>query len=198
MSTLSFDSNWTYQAELEAVNEILSAIGESPVSTLEGDVNTDVVSARRILHKHNRREQSLGWTFNTVEDALLEPDAFSNLIVWMPNYLRVLPTSGGNPYTNRGGYVYDRTGKTDRFSSPVEVQLVELAEFDEMPEVFKAYIVTKAAKEFNISFFGAPEVDTVLGNDLIDLKMSLMEYELDFGNFNAFNDDPFISQAVQR
>lgn len=194
----AYEQNWKYQTELESVNEILAAIGESPVSSLEGDVNTDVVSARRILHKHNRREQSLGWTFNTTEEALLVPDIYSNLIVWMPNYLRVLPVSGGNPYVNRGGYVYDRTNRTDRFTSPVTVQLVELAEFDEMPEVFKAYIVTKAAKEFNISFFGAPEVDTVLGNDLIDLKQNLMEYELDFGGFNAFNDDPFISQAVQR
>lgn len=194
----AYEQNWKYQTELESVNEILAAIGESPVSSLEGDVNTDVVSARRILHKHNRREQSLGWTFNTTEEAQLVPDIYSNLIVWMPNYLRVLPVSGGNPYVNRGGYVYDRTNRTDRFTSPVTVQLVELAEFDEMPEVFKAYIVTKAAKEFNISFFGAPEVDTVLGNDLIDLKQNLMEYELDFGGFNAFNDDPFISQAVQR
>lgn len=185
-------------AVLDAVNEILAAIGESPVSTLEGNANTDVMSALRILNKHNRREQSLGWTFNTTEDEQLTPDMFSQLIPWQPTFLRVLPVSGGSPYTNRGGYVYDRTNKTDRFSGPVSVQLVELAGYDEMPEVFRAYVVAKAAKDFNISFFGAPEVDTVLSNELIDLKQALMEYEIDFGGFNAFNSDPFISQAVQR
>ncbi len=195
---MSTDSNWSYQAELEAVNEILAAIGESPVSTLEGDANTDVVSARRILHKHNRREQSQGWTFNTTEEETLIPDVYSNMITWLPTYLRVLPVSGGSPFINRGGYIYDKDAKTDRFTSPVTVSMVELYDFEQMPEVFKSYIITKAAKEFNISFFGAPEIDTVLGNDLIDLKASLMEYELDFGGFNAFNSDPFISQAIQR
>lgn len=192
------DGSLNSGAELDAVNEILAAIGESPVSTLEGNANTDVMSSLRILHKHNRREQSLGWTFNTTEDHQLIPDAFSQLIPWMPNYLRVLPVSGGTPYTNRGGYVYDRTNKIDRFPSPVSVQLVELASLEEMPEVFRAYVITKAAKDFNISFFGAPEVDTVLSNELIDLKQALMEYELDFGGYNAFNSDPFISQAIQR
>lgn len=191
------DANWSYQAELEAVNDILAAIGESPVSTLEGDANADVVSARRILHKVNRREQSKGWTFNIDESATLQPDALSGLIPFMPNYLRLV-SSGGTPYTNRGGFVYDRVAKTDRFPSALTVQLVTLVPFDEMPEVFKAMVVTMAAKEFNISFFGAPEIDTVLNNDLIDLRQSVMEYELDYGSFNIFTTDPFVSGAIGR
>ena len=66
-----YENNWSFQAELDAVNDILSAIGESPVSTLEGDVNADVVNARRILTKINRMEQSKGWTFNIDETASL-------------------------------------------------------------------------------------------------------------------------------
>ena len=193
----NFDSNWSYQAELEAVNEILAAIGEAPVSTLEGDSNTDVVSARRILHKINRREQSKGWTFNIDENAQLYPDAFSQLIPFMPNYLRVT-SSGGSPYVNRGGFVYDRLSKTDRFTTAITCQLVTLMTFDEMPEVFKSLIIAKAAKEFNMSFFGAPEVDTVLGNEIIDLQQAVMEYELDIGAFNVFTSDPFISSAIGR
>lgn len=196
MST-DVDSNWSYQAELEAVNDMLAAIGESPVSTLEGDSNTDVVSARRILHKVNRREQSKGWTFNIDESAPLSPDSNSGLIPYMPNYLRLV-SEGGTPYINRGGYVYDRTNRTDKFTSPLTVQLVTLVPFDEMPEVFKAMVVAMAAKEFNISFFGAPEVDTVLSNEIAELRMSVMEYEMDYGAFNIFTTDPFVSGAVGR
>lgn len=197
MSTMSYETNWAYQAELDAVNDILAAIGESPVSTLEGDVNADVVNARRILSKINRTEQAKGWTFNIDETAQLQPDVYSQLIPYMPNYLRITST-GGTPYVNRGGFVYDRINKTDRFSGPIECQLVSLMTYDEMPEVFKQYIITKAAKEFNIRFFGSPDIDTVLGNDLIDLLQAINEYELDYGGFNAFNNDPFISQAIQR
>jgi len=195
MNVSPYETNWSYQAELEAVNEILSAIGESPVSTLEGDANTDVVSARRILGKINRIEQSRGWTFN-IDDVVLTPDVFSNMIRFMPSYLR-LTSAGGTPYVNRGGYVYDRLNKTDRFTAPITVELISLKEFDEMPDVFRSYIVTKAAKEFNIRYFGANEIDTVLGNDLIDLERLINEYELDYGAFNVFN-DPFLQQAIQR
>lgn len=196
MSVNPYETSWSHQAELEAVNEILSSIGESPVSTLEGDANTDVVSARRILGKVNRVEQSRGWTFN-IEETQLLPDVYSGLIQFMPTFLR-LTSAGGTPYVNRGGYVYDRTNKTDRFSSPIDVELVSLKEYDEMPEVFRSYIVTKAAKEFNIRYFGASEIDTVLGNDLGDLDRMINEYELDYGAFNMFNQDPFVSGAIQR
>lgn len=192
------DSNWGYAAELEAVNDILAAIGESPVSTLEEDANTDVMSARRILQKVNRMEQSKGWTFNTDEEATLVPDTFSQLIPWLPNYLRVVSTGESSPYRNRGGYVYDRTSKTDRFAGPITVQLVELIPFEEMPETFRDLIVAKAAKKFNISFFGAPEVDTVLSNDIIELTQAVMEFELDYGAYNVFTTDPFVSGAIGR
>lgn len=196
MSTAS-ESNWGYNAELEAVNDMLAAIGESPVSTLEDDANTDVVSARRILHKINRREQSKGWTFNIDEEATLSPDVYSQLVPYLPSYLRVL-SAEGTPYSNRGGYLYDRTARTDRFTGPVPVSLVELVSLDEMPEVFKALVIAKAAKEFNISFFGAPEVDTVLANDIVELQQGVMEYELDYGAFNIFTADPYVSGAIGR
>ena len=196
MSVNLYESNWSPQAELDAVNEILSSIGEAPVSTLEGDANTDVVSARRILSKVNRVEQSRGWTFN-IEETQLLPDVYSGLIPYMPTFLR-LTSAGGTPYVNRGGYVYDRTNKTDRFSSPIDVELVSLKDYSEMPEVFRSFIVTKASKEFNIRYFGASEIDTVLGNDLVDLERMINEYELDYGAFNMFNQDPFVSGAIQR
>ena len=182
-----YESSWSYQAELSAVNDILAAIGESPVNTLEGDANLDVVNARRILQKINRQEQSKGWTFNIDEGATLTPDTFSGLINYMSDYLSVISTEGNTPYVNRGGYVYDRIARTDRFPSAITVNLISQKTFDEMPEQFKSLIVTKAAKEFNIRFFGAPEIDTVLGNEIIDLQASVMEYELDYGSFNMFD-----------
>lgn len=197
MALNPYESNWQYQAELSAVNDILAAIGESPVNTLEGDANADVVNARRILQKINRQEQSKGWTFNIDEGVLLAPDTFSGLIPFMPNYLSVT-TTGGTPYTNRGGYLYDRENKTDRFTAPVEVNLISAKTFDEMPEVFKSFIVTKSAKEFNIRFFGAPEIDTVLSNELIDLQQAVFEYEADYGAYNIFNDSQFVANAIQR
>ena len=40
--------------ELEAVNEILASIGESPVHTIENPTNVDVINCLRILRNVNR------------------------------------------------------------------------------------------------------------------------------------------------
>ena len=39
----------TPSTELDAVNEILSSVGSSPVNSLEDDANVDVLNAVRIL-----------------------------------------------------------------------------------------------------------------------------------------------------
>jgi len=191
-----YDTSYSTGDELDAVNDLLAAIGESPVSTLEGDSNADVVNARRILNKVNRTVQSKGWTFN-IEAATLQPDTFSKLIPWLPSYLDI-QVSGGNPYRNRGGYVYDRVNLTDEFTAPIVVNMIKLIPFSEMPTQFRDYIIVKSARMFNRNFFGAPEVDESLSFEEEEAHSAIMEWELDYGNYNIYNNDPFVSGAVGR
>lgn len=194
----TFDMSVGTSAELDAVNDILAAIGESPVSTLEGDSNADVASARRILQRLNRQIQSRGWTFNIEESAVLTPDVYSNLITYQDDFLRVLSTSGTSAYVNRGGYLYDRSGGTDRFSSSITVNLIRLRDYDEMPECFRTWIVAKAARQFNNSFFGATEVDGLLQEEEDWAYQMCFEYELDFGAYNMLDGDSFTSGLLSR
>ena len=46
--------------ELDAINEIVGSIGESPINTLENPTNSDVINAIRILSITNRSFQSNG------------------------------------------------------------------------------------------------------------------------------------------
>lgn len=194
----TFDMSVGTSAELDAVNDILAAIGESPVSTLEGDSNADVASARRILQRLNRQIQSRGWTFNIEESAVLTPDVYSNLITYQDDFLRVLSTSGTSAYVNRGGYLYDRSGGTDRFSAAITVNLIRLRDYDEMPECFRTWIVAKAARQFNNSFFGATEVDGLLQEEEDWAYQMCFEYELDFGAYNMLDGDSFTSGLLSR
>lgn len=193
----SYETTLETSEELAGVNDILAAIGEPPVSTLEGDSNADVANARRILNKINRQVQAKGWSFN-LEDTTLVPDVFSSLIPYMSDYLRVMSQSGATVYINRGGYVYDTGNKTDIFTAGVDVSLIRLKEFYEMPECFRQYITTKAARQFNNRFFGAPEVDAVLEQEERELLMAVNEYELDFGNFNMLDGDAFTGGLLTR
>ena len=194
----SYEMNIETAEELSAVNDILASIGEPPVSTLEGDANADVANARRVLNKINRQIQSRGWTFNIEEGVTLLPDAFSDMIPFSSDYLSVMATSGQTQYINRGGYLYDRSAKTDRFPSGVQVNLIRLREFDEMPECFRNYIVTKASRQFNNRFFGAPEVDGVLQEEEQEAWRTCFEYELDYGNYNMLDGDAFTSGLLNR
>lgn len=194
----SYEMNVESGEELAAVNDILAAIGEPPVSTLEGDANADVANARRILNKVNRSVQSRGWTFNIEEGIQLLPDVYSGMIPYSTDYLSLLSNGGQSQYVNRGGYVYDRVGLTDRFPSGITVNIIRLREFDEMPECYRHLIVTKAARQFNSRFFGAPEVDGTLQEEEEDAKQACFEYELDYGNFNMLSGDSFVQGLLGR
>lgn len=194
----SFEMNLESGEELAAVNDILAAIGEPPVSTLEGDANADVANARRVLNKVNRKVQSRGWTFNIEQGVTLQADVYSGLIPYSSDYLSMLSGGGTSQYVNRGGYVYDRVAGTDRFPSGITVTLIRLREFDEMPECFRLLIVTQAARQFNSRFFGAPEVDGTLQEEEVEAKQMCFEYELDYGNYNMLDGDAFVGGLLAR
>lgn len=195
----SFEMNIETEAELAAINDILSAIGEPPVSTLEGDANADVANARRILNKVNRQIQSRGWTFNIEENVTLLPDVFNQMIPYSTDYLSVLSTGGSTAYINRGEYIYDRTTNTDKFPpSGIQVNLIRLRSYDEMPECFRSWIVAKASRQFNVRFFGAAEVEGALQEEEDEAYRSCFEYELDYGNFNMLDGDAFVGGQLAR
>ena len=77
--------------ELDAVNEIIGAIGEAPVNTLENIMNVDVISALRILRNNNRSFQSRGWSFNSITEYPLNPDVYSKKIKWSINAIILVP-----------------------------------------------------------------------------------------------------------
>ena len=194
----SYDMNVETAAELSAVNDILASIGEPPVSTLEGDANADVANARRILNKINRQIQSRGWTFNIEEGITLLPDVYSNLIVYSDDYLSLMATSGQSIYVNRGGYVYDRTSQSDRFESGITVNIIRLRDYDEMPECFREWIIKRASKQFNMRYFGAPELDAILSEEEEEARQDCNTYENDYGNFNMLDGDVWTSGQLTR
>ena len=55
----------TRTTQLEAVNTMLSTIGEAPVNSLTGSLPVDASMAVNILNEVNREVQSAGWKFNT-------------------------------------------------------------------------------------------------------------------------------------
>jgi len=74
--------------ELNAVNTILSAVGEPPVTTLDSQTNADAAIAQNILEEVNREVQTMGWHFNTQHDVEFSPNS-DNLIVLPDDVVRI-------------------------------------------------------------------------------------------------------------
>lgn len=184
--------------ELAAVNEVLSAIGEAPVNSFDVDTNADIATARTILNQVNRRIQSKGWTFNIENSQSLPPDTTTNLISYLDSYLSVLSTGGTTTYINRGGYVYDVGTASDLFPASIVVNIIRLREFYEMPECFRHWITTKAARQFNSRYFGSAEVEADLAVEEKDAEITCKEYELDFGQYNMLDGDAFVGGLLTR
>ena len=64
----------TRTTELEAVNTILSTIGEAPLSTLTGSLPVDGTTAKNILSEIRREVKSAGWHCNTEDKVDLTSD----------------------------------------------------------------------------------------------------------------------------
>ena len=189
--------NVEHDGELEALNLVLSAIGESAVNTLDDSSNADVANIRRLLNSYNRRTQTRGWTFNTETTPLL-PDFYSKRINFLGDWLSVLSPTGATVYRNRGGYVYDINSRSDAFEQPITVELITLCPYNEMPEVFQQWIVAMTSRKFNMSFFGDDSLDASLEGEENELQVACMEFELDYGNFNMIEGDAWVQGRIGR
>ncbi|BAJ51828.1 tail protein [Ralstonia phage RSB2] len=182
----------TPRTELDAVNAVIGVVGESPVNTLEGEANVDVLNARALIAVASAEVQDKGWTFNVDETFELVPDTFTQKIVYLPTYLRVT-TPGGSLYVNREGFLWDRLGKTNLFTGRLTVTMVQQIPFEELPMCFRQLVTYLAAKRFNAQFYGDSEVDRNCDINITQARTACDEFELDYGGYNMFTNDPFFT-----
>lgn len=141
--------------ELDAVNEMLGAIGELPVSEIADAGNTDTAVAVRTLRGISREVQSKGCWFNT--DEAFEFTLTSNGRVPLPNQiLSIRPLRArAQRLTHRAGYLYDLSGSTDRFTEAPVARVVWLYDFEMLPETARRYIAIRAARIFQKNQLGS-------------------------------------------
>mgnify|MGYP002657082353 CR=1 FL=1 len=183
--------------ELDAVNEILSSVGSSPVNSLEDDLNVDVLNAQRILKATSIEIQSRGYKFNTLNNVYLQPDSDTGLVPYARNYIRVFST--GYKLVDRSGYFFDLETDTNEFPNGLTItELVKELPFEELPVVFRKYITVRAARVFQMRYLTSGDIDNHLQIEESSAYADIVDYELMTGNYNVFNDDQYISQQIQR
>nr|DAV18496.1 MAG TPA: tail tubular protein [Caudoviricetes sp.] len=171
--------------ELDAINEIITATGEDGILSIEEvSENADATMAQKMIESVSREIQQEGWDFNTIPEVTLFPDTNTGKIKWNTYFLRL----GSTEYRNRGGYLYNITDGTDKFATSVVFSnVIVLIPFDELPEVFRKYVTTKAALAFSTRFLGDAELENSLSSELSKAYADVMTYELDTQKVNVFN-----------
>ena len=142
----------TTTTKLEAINTMLSAIGESPVNSLTSGL-VDAEQAETILNSVNREVQSMGWSFNTDLKRQFVPD--SNKQIQIPsNILRIDMAQDKTDkleLVQRGTKLYNRASSSffmDDDITQVLMNAVVLLDFDDLPEAARRYITIRAARIF--------------------------------------------------
>lgn len=176
--------------ELAAVNQILGAIGQAPVTTLD-QLNPDVAIAYDTLLEINREVQSEGWSFNTEREYPFTPDNNNQIVI--PS--NVLQLDLSNNFQNKGysavrrdGKLYNKTEHIYTWTdfSPVLCDVVWLFSFTDLPQPFRDHIVAKAALAVATKMTASTELYQLLIQRASDTRVSVIEYECNQGDYSFF------------
>jgi hypothetical protein len=171
--------------ELEAVNVMLAAIGEAPVSDLEATTQADVRMALDALRSTMREVLSQRWRFNTEFGFTLMPagiveygttpynvftvpaDLASFELSRVPEQrdfdIIVRPSRLYAPGTR---VFYDRLNGRDGLAlSSLKIDPVWFLGFTDCPEAARRYIVVRAARRFQQSTVGSTDLDGFTSED---------------------------------
>lgn len=187
-------------SKLEAVNLMLSNIGESPVSTLEGaSGDAFVASAISILDETNRDVQSESWEFNRDVDYVLTPDINNNILI-TDDMLAVDTStrSGSVDVTVRNGMLYNKTDHTFVFNDPLYCDVDWEFIFEETPQYIRQYIAVRAARVFARRMLGDVTGERLTEQDEFNAKAAAKRKDLANSDRNIFKYGQGIGRIKQR
>ena len=182
----------TRTSELEAVNTILSTIGESPLNTLSGSLPVDGTIAKNVLSEVSREVQSQGWHFNTHYKVTLSRDT-NNKIPLATNIVRVEVdprrySKVSYDIVQRNNFLYNLAKNEETFDTNFQdATAVYLLPFDEIPEQAKRYITIRSARIFHDRTLGANTIHKFSQEDEAKALSILKQAESHTGDYSIFD-----------
>lgn len=168
--------------QLEAVNRLLAATGDSPIQSLDEHYQQAEL-ALATLERVSRNLQAKGWYFNEEEDILLNKD-ISNRIVLPANILKVDITSDGNLYAQRGIRIYDKINQTYTIEEDVTANIVTYLVWDDLPHTAREAIVAEASLVFYEDFYGSETIPMTLKNAYTVASIALQKADVKARDIN--------------
>lgn len=179
--------------QLQAINQMLSGIGQAPVVSLDV-ANPEISIALDILEQVDREVQGEGWHFNTEVAYPFTADTSGNITVGS-NVLQI----SDNKYANnqkyqtvlRSGKLYDKIKHTYVFTANavVKCDVIWKENFEDLPQVFKDYITQRATRVFAGRVMGSQEMVTFNAQDEALLRANCIAYDTSSSDVNIFGQE---------
>ena len=183
----------TRTTELEAVNTILSTIGESPVNSLTGTLPVDATTALNVLDEISREVQSARWHYKSHYKVDLSRDADNKI----PVGTDVLRVELNNKYdkssydvVQRGSYLYNLAKNSETFEQDfTDNTLVYILDFSKLPEQARTYITIRSARVFHDRTLGANTLHKFSSEDEARSLAVMRQAEAHTGDHTIFDSD---------
>lgn len=189
---------------LQAVNEMLDAIGKAQVSSLSAvDSNEEVQKAVNTINDVAVQVQSRGWDFNTDRNYPLVPDAKTGQIVLPPNavFKGISERSSYRFATERQGKLWDRKNFTyawingtdgvstnpDPLNGPLYIDVLWLFVFEDLPQPIRWLITAQAGRQFGVG--RVPDLNTFKFTDTVYEDALALAQSWDVDSQAAFAED---------
>ena len=174
--------------ELSAVNSILGAIGQSPLTTLNFD-NPEVAMIYNLLRDANVDTQAEGWHYNTEKHLRFAIDANVRIAIGNDILSMDLHDNQARRTSNlvrRNGFIYDKQDHTDVFTADLDLDVVRLYNFEDLPVIFRRYITYRASRVAATKLVANPQLVKLLAQQEALARAALMEYECNQGDHSMF------------
>jgi len=187
---------------LEAVNILLSSIGQVPIeSEADFDVLVEARIARDTLIEVKRAVLSEGWSFNT-DEAWEFPPA-SPILSAGGGFEIPVPTNVLDAVADNGDVIvrnwrlYSKSKQSHIFTETKKCFVVWDMEFDTLTHPLRHYITIRAARVFAARVVGDPSAVSYTAADEEDALLACRRSEGRTGNYNMFNSTFGINNRVR-
>ncbi len=191
-TTISIDT------ELSAVNSILGAIGQAPITALNTQTTTtsdssqisenpEIAMIYNLLRDANVDTQSEGWHFNTEYHVKFTPNSNKKIAIGDDILSMDLHDNQARRHHNlvrRNGFIYDKIDHTDEFDGDLDLDVVRLYNFEDLPIVFRRFITYRAMAAAATQLVANPNLVRLLTNQASLARAALQEYECNQGDFS--------------
>ena len=188
--------------KLEAVNQMLDAIGEDPVSSLSSGL-PDAATADRVLDRVSKKIQEAGWHTNTDFNYTIALETDGTIPI-TADILRI-DTWGVDQFMNVTERVvgnvrllYNVENRTTVFTKAPKLMIVRLFDFEDLTSALQMFIAAQAAVEFQAGELGSVALDSLIARDRDDAWVKLVDAELESEDANPLRDNPQLRWATFR